>query len=202
MCVDLFESGGFVLSDLQLNVIYGLIWWVVLNNMVSIIIDCLYCEKFGWLEQIWFNVGMIFYIVDVFLFYVKIIDDIVDVQCGDGMVFLIVFEYICFVYFDGSDMLFCYLFEWGLVVVQLLWVVYCFIGDVMILVCGYLVMVCYFDYLQGWLIGGIFDVGLGDWYDIGLKLFGEVQFISCVFIGMVVWYVDLLVMEGIVCVFG
>lgn len=202
MRADLPESGGFVSSDPQLNAIHGLIRQAVLNNMGSIITDCPHREKLGWLEQTWLNAGTIFHTVDAFALYAKTIDDIVDAQRGDGMVPSIAPEYIRFVYPDGSDTPFRHSPEWGSAVVQSPWAAYRFTGETTILARGYPAMVRYLDYLQGRSVGGVLDVGLGDWYDIGPNPPGEAQLTSRAFTGTAVWYADLLAMERIARVLG
>ena len=111
-------------------------------------------------------------------------------------------EYIRFLYPDGRDTPFRDAPEWGSAVVQSPWAAYRFGGDPAILARAYPAMVRYLAYLEARSVGGILDVGLGDWYDIGPAPPGAAQLTSRAFTGTAIWYADLLAAQRIATILG
>jgi len=163
------DAGSFKCSNELFNSIYNLIKWSIKSNLASVATDCPHREKLGWLEQTHLMGNSIKFIFDIHNLYNKIIDDMIEAQLDSGLVPDIAPE---FVPFDGG---FRDSPEWGSACIILPWDMYEWYGDLEAVKKAYPMMKRYFKYLNGMSDKNILSHGLGDWYDLGLKIPGEAQ---------------------------
>ncbi len=184
-------DGSFHSSDEMLNRIHALITRAMLSNMVSVLTDCPHREKLGWLEQSHLAAASLMYNYDVSALYAKIADDMQDAQLSNGLVPDIAPEYAVFENgFRDSP-------EWGSAVVLSTWTAYQFYGDRALLRDHYVSMQRYVAYLHSRLRGNLLIYGLGDWFDIGPRSFGESQLTSKGVTATAIYYEDLIDMARI-----
>lgn len=156
-------AGDFKCSDPLFNSIHKIINWAILCNMKSVLTDCPHREKLGWLEQTHLIGPGIMYSYDVHNLYIKIMNDIKEAQCDNGLVPDIAPEYVLFGYHEG----FRDSPEWGSASVIDPWYLYRKYGDIEVLRECYEVMCKYVDYLTSRTDRHILRHGLGDWLDVG-----------------------------------
>src|SRR5690606_36008511 len=87
------EIGSFECSHDLMSRINSMTNWGIRSNMVSVLTDCPHREKLGWLEVTHLMGDAIHFGYDIFHFYSKIVNDMMESQTIEGMVPTIAPEY-------------------------------------------------------------------------------------------------------------
>lgn len=155
------DNGLFECSNELFNRIHFIIGQASRSNMQSVLTDCPHREKLGWLEEYHLNAPGLLFNYDLRTLFPKIMQDIEDTQCENGLIPDIAPEYVQFVDgFRDSP-------EWGVAGVIVPWMYYEWYGDDALIREYYSVMKRYTDYLRSKSQDYILTHGLGDWYDYG-----------------------------------
>lgn len=190
------STGKFECSNELFNQIYSLIDWAIKSNFQSVLTDCPHREKLGWLEQTYLMGNSIHFNYDIYHFYSKIINDMMQAQTSDGLVPDIAPE---FVEFEGG---FRDSPEWGSASVILPWLIYKWYGDKTILEKASPMMHRYVNYLKSKSDNHIVSHGLGDWFDLGPNQPGASQLTPKSLTATSIYYYDLKLLSRMAKVLG
>lgn len=188
--------GEFECSNELFNKIFSLIDWSIRSNLQSVLTDCPHREKLGWLEVTHLMGNSIHFNYDVYHFYSKIVNDMMQAQTDDGLVPDIAPE---FVKFDGG---FRDSPEWGSASIILPWMIYKWYGDQAILEKAWPMMLKYVTYLKSKSNNNIVSHGLGDWFDMGPKQPGESQLTPKSLTATAIYFYDVKLLSEIAQVLG
>jgi hypothetical protein len=189
-------SGTFECSNILFNQIFSLIDWSIRSNLQSLLTDCPHREKLGWLEVTQLMGNSIHYNYDIYHFYSKMVDDMIQSQTIDGLVPDIAPEYVKFGGgFRDSP-------EWGSASVILPWLLYEWYGDPSVLEKAWPMMLKYVTYLKSKSENHIVSHGLGDWFDMGPKQPGESQLTPKSLTATAIYFYDLKLLSKIAGVIG
>lgn len=158
------EAGHFESSNEIFNKAHVLIKNAVKSNMQSVFTDCPHREKLGWLEETHLNGPGLLYNWDLTRFFPKIMQDMADAQCADGLVPTIVPQYVVF---DDNLDVFKDSPEWGIACILVPALYYEYYGDDSLIKQYFGVMTAYVDHMTSRATDYIVSHGLGDWYDYG-----------------------------------
>lgn len=187
---DMQAAGNFECSVPLWNSIHQIILQAMKSNAKSVLTDCPHREKLGWLEETHLMGPSLMYNFHMHGLYEKLLSDIRDSQCENGMVPSIAPEFTEFRDgFRDSP-------EWGSAAIVVPWYIYKKYGDIHILRESYSSMVKYAEYLNSRSEYNILHHGLGDWCDFGINPpFSQNTPISVT--ATAVYYYDLLIMEKV-----
>jgi hypothetical protein len=189
-------AGEFECSNQLFNRIRRLVLWAQRSNMVSLMTDCPHREKLGWLEEDHLNGPALRYEFDLARMSGKILNDIADSQCDDGLVPNIAPEYVKFKGgFRDSP-------EWGCASILVPWQQYEFTADTNLLQRFYTNMQRYVAYLGTTATNHILSQGLGDWYDIGPRAPGIAQLTPVPLTATAFYYCDVSTLSRIAFLLG
>jgi hypothetical protein len=189
-------TGEFECSNELFNRIRRLVLWAQRSNMVSIMTDCPHREKLGWLEEDHLNGPALRYEFDLARLSSKILNDIADSQCEDGLVPNIAPEYVKFKGgFRDSP-------EWGSACILVPWQQYEFTADTKLLQRNYTPMQRYVAYLGTTATNNIVSHGLGDWYDIGPRSPGVAQLTPVPLTATAFYYCDVSILSQVAALLG
>jgi hypothetical protein len=164
--------------------------------MVSIMTDCPHREKLGWLEEDHLSGPALRYEFDLSRLSGKILNDIADSQCEDGLVPNIAPEYVKFKGgFRDSP-------EWGCASILVPWQQYEFTADTNLFQRYYTNMQRYVAYLGTTATNYIVSHGLGDWYDIGPRSPGVAQLTPVGLTATAFYYCDVSTLSQIATLLG
>ncbi len=189
-------TGTFECSNELFNRIFSLIDWSIRSNLQSVLTDCPHREKLGWLEVTQLMGNSIHFNYDIFHFYSKMVDDMIQSQTIEGLVPDIAPE---FVKFGGG---FRDSPEWGSASVILPWLLYEWYGDASVLDKSWPMMLRYVTYIKSKSDHHIVSHGLGDWFDMGPKQPGESQLTPKSLTATAIYYYDLKLLSKIAGVLG
>lgn len=189
-------SGTFECSNELFNRIFSLIDWSIRSNLQSLLTDCPHREKLGWLEVTQLMGNSIHFNYDIYHFYTKMVNDMIQSQTTDGLVPDIAPE---FVKFGGS---FRDSPEWGSASIILPWLLYEWYGDSSVLEKAWPMMLRYVSYLKSKSDNNIVSHGLGDWFDMGPKQPGESQLTPKSLTATAIYFYDLKLLSKIAVVLG
>jgi len=189
-------TGGFECSNELFNRIFSLIDWSIKSNLQSVLTDCPHREKLGWLEVTHLMGNSIHFNYDVYHFYSKIVNDMMQAQTENGMVPDIAPEYVKFSGgFRDSP-------EWGSASIILPWMIYKWYGDQDILEKAWPMMMKYVTYLKSKSNNNIVSYGLGDWFDMGPKQPGVSQLTPKSLTSTAIYFYDVKLLSEIALVLG
>lgn len=181
--------GSFKCSNKLFNSIYDLINWAIKSNMASVATDCPHREKLGWLEQTHLMGNSVKYIYDIHNLFNKMIDDMIEAQCENGLVPNIAPEFVEFAGgFRDSP-------EWSSACIILPWDLYEWYGDSEAVRKSWPMMKRYMDYLETKASDYILSHGLGDWYDLGPRAPGVAQLTPIPVTATAIWFYDAVLMS-------
>jgi alpha-L-rhamnosidase len=189
-------SGTFECSNDLFNRIFSLINWSIRSNLQSVLTDCPHREKLGWLEVTQLMGNSIHFNYDIYHFYSKMVEDMIQSQTTEGLVPDIAPE---FVKFGGG---FRDSPEWGSASIILPWLLYEWYGDASVLEKSWPMMLRYVSYLKSKSDHHIVSHGLGDWFDMGPKQPGESQLTPKSLTATAIYYYDLKLLSKIAGVLG
>jgi hypothetical protein len=189
-------SGSFDCSNELFNRIFSLIDWSIRSNLQSVLTDCPHREKLGWLEVTHLMGNSIHFNYDIYHFYSKMVDDMIQAQTSEGLVPDIAPE---FVKFNGG---FRDSPEWGSASVILPWLLYEWYGNTDVLNKAWPMMLRYVNYLRGKSDNHIVSHGLGDWFDMGPKQPGESQLTPKSLTATAIYFYDLKLLSKIAGILG
>ncbi|HPJ59925.1 MAG TPA: family 78 glycoside hydrolase catalytic domain [Bacteroidales bacterium] len=181
--------GSFKCSNDLFNSIYDLINWAIKSNLASVATDCPHREKLGWLEQTHLMGNSVKYIYDIHNLFDKMIDDMMEAQCENGLVPNIAPEYVQFAGgFRDSP-------EWSSACIILPWDLYEWYGDAAAIEKAWPMMEAYMRYLESMAKDNILEHGLGDWYDLGPKAPGVAQLTPLSLTATAIYFYDATLMH-------
>lgn len=183
--------GTFECSNELFNQIFSLIDWSIKSNLQSVLTDCPHREKLGWLEVTHLMGNSIHFNYNIYHFYSKMVNDMIQTQTPDGLVPDIAPE---FVKFEGG---FLDSPEWGSASVILPWLLYKWYGDLSILEKAWPMMLEYVTYLKSKSDNNIVSHGLGDWFDMGPKQLGVSQLTPRSLTATAIYFYDLKLLSKI-----
>jgi hypothetical protein len=176
--------GSFKCSNELFNSIYDLINWAIKSNLASVATDCPHREKLGWLEQTHLMGNSVKYLYDIHNLFDKMIDDMIEAQCDNGLVPNIAPEYVEFAEgFRDSP-------EWSSACIILPWDLYEWYGDTGAIEKAWPMMEAYMRYLESMATDNILNHGLGDWYDLGPRPPGVAQLTPVSLTATAIYYYD------------
>ncbi|MBN1108489.1 MAG: glycoside hydrolase family 78 protein [Bacteroidales bacterium] len=182
-------AGSFKCSNELFNSIYDLINWAIKSNLASVATDCPHREKLGWLEQTHLMGNSVKYIYDIHNLFDKMIDDMMEAQCENGLVPNIAPEYVAFKEgFRDSP-------EWSSACIILPWDLYEWYGDAGAIEKAWPMMEAYMHYLESMATDNILDHGLGDWYDLGPRSPGVAQLTPLSLTATAIYFYDATLMS-------
>ena len=189
-------TGTFECSNELFNSIFSLIDWSIRSNLQSVLTDCPHREKLGWLEVTHLMGNSIHFNYDIYHFYSKMVDDMIQAQTSEGLVPDIAPE---FVKFNGG---FRDSPEWGSASVILPWLLYEWYGETAALEKAWPMMLRYVNYLKSKSDNNIVSHGLGDWFDMGPKQPGESQLTPKSLTATAIYFYDLKLLSKIAGILG
>ncbi len=184
-------TGTFECSNELFNQIFSLIDWSIRSNLQSVLTDCPHREKLGWLEVTYLMGNSIHFNYDIYHFYHKMVNDMIQAQTPEGLVPDIAPE---FVKFEGG---FRDSPEWGSASIILPWLIYKWYGDKSILEKAWPMMFKYSTYLKSKSDNNIVSHGLGDWFDMGPKQPGVSQLTPLSLTATAIYFYDLKILSYI-----
>lgn len=190
------QPGMFECSNELFNRIFTLIDWSIRSNLQSVLTDCPHREKLGWLEVTHLMGNSIHFNYDIYHFYSKMVNDMIQSQTPEGLVPDIAPE---FVKFEGG---FRDSPEWGSASVILPWMIYKWYGDQSILEKAWPMMMQYVNYLKSNSENNIVSYGLGDWFDMGPKQPGVSQLTPKSLTATAIYFYDLKLLSEIAQILG
>lgn len=182
-------TGTFECSNELFNQIFSLIDWSIRSNLQSVLTDCPHREKLGWLEVTHLMGNSIHFNYDIYHFYHKMVNDMIQAQTPEGLVPDIAPE---FVKFEGG---FRDSPEWGSASIILPWLIYKWYGDISILEKAWPMMLRYVNYLKSKSENNIVSHGLGDWFDMGPKQPGVSQLTPLSLTATAIYFYDLKILS-------
>ncbi len=193
-------AGQFSCGNDLLTKTWTLVRWAQQNNMVSTMTDCPTREKRGWLEQDHLNGPALRYNWDMAALFTKVVNDMKDAQCPDGLV-----PSTCPNYLPDwlqKNRTFADSPEWSSACILVPWQQYEFDGDVELLGRSYAMMQKYQAYLGSKAKDHLVNYGLGDWFDIGPKKPGISQLTPLSLTGTAFYYEDTQLLSKIAHLLG
>ena len=188
--------GTFECSNALFNKIFTLIDWSIKSNLQSVLTDCPHREKLGWLEVTHLMGNSIHFNYDIYHFYSKMVNDMIQSQTSNGLVPDIAPEYVQFGGgFRDSP-------EWGSASIILPWMIYKWYGDRSLLEKAWPMMLQYVTYLKSKSDNNIVSHGLGDWFDMGPKQPGESQLTPKSLTATAIYFYDLKLLSEIAEILG
>ncbi|MCA1758803.1 MAG: glycoside hydrolase family 78 protein [Bacteroidales bacterium] len=148
------------------------------------------------LEQSYLMGNSIHFNYNIYHFYSKIINDMMQAQTENGLVPDIAPE---FVEFEGG---FRDSPEWGSASVILPWMIYKWYGDKTVLEKAWPMMLRYVNYLKSKSENNIVSHGLGDWFDLGPKQPGVSQLTPKSLTATAIYFYDLKLLSEIAQILG
>jgi len=189
-------SGNFECSNKLFNSIFSLIDWSIKSNLQSVLTDCPHREKLGWLEVTHLMGNSIHFNYDIYHFYSKMVNDMIQAQTDNGLVPDIAPEYVKFNEgFRDSP-------EWGSASIILPWMIYKWYGDQSILEKAWPMMLQYVTYLKSKSENDIVSHGLGDWFDMGPRRLGVSQLTPKSLTATAIYFYDLKLLSKIARILG
>ena len=190
------SAGKFECSNELFNNVFSLIDWSIKSNFQSVLTDCPHREKLGWLEVTHLMGNSIHFNYEIYHFYSKMVNDMIQSQTADGLVPDIAPE---FVEFEGG---FRDSPEWGSASVILPWLIYKWYGDKTVLEKAWPMMLKYVNYLKSTSENNIVSHGLGDWFDMGPKQPGVSQLTPKSLTATAIYFYDLKLLSEIAQILG